>query len=59
MGVVWFVWFGMLLGFEATSLQAAVTVPFVGLLLWCGVLGVSVFVLCLLQGCPVGLILSL
>lgn len=37
MGVVRFVWFGMLLGFEATSVLS----------LWGWVFGVSVFVLCL------------
>ena len=46
--------FGALLGFEATSLLAVLLL--VG---WGGwVLGVSVFVLCLLQGCPVGLMLA-
>jgi len=45
--------FGALLGFEATSLLAALS------LLWCGVgigwvLGVSVFVLCLPARCPGG-----
>ena len=64
-GVVWLVWFGMLLGFEATSLLAWLAACCWSLMRCCacwglvvvagwglqGVLGVSVFVLCLPWAC--------